>query len=245
MVADWTADTAKALRALANSAGFVIFEDRKFADIGNTVVQQCKSGVYSIASWADFVNAHSLPGPGIVAGLKEAMSANSKAGILLLAEMSSKGNLINSEYTKATIAMEEANQDFVFGFIAQNRLRPLGASPEPALYMTPGVKIGEGGDALGQQYNTPQKVVANGTDVIIVGRGVYGASDPAAAAKRYAEAGWAAYLDRVGGSSALAPAQTAAAPAPTPAPAQVQAQAPAAASAPTSRPGTAQPTWWG
>lgn len=159
--------------------------------------------------------------------------------------MSSKGNLINSEYTKATIAMEEANQDFVFGFIAQNRLRPLGASPEPALYMTPGVKIGEGGDALGQQYNTPQKVVANGTDVIIVGRGVYGASYPAAAAKRYAEAGWAAYLDRVGGSSALAPAQTAAAPAPTPAPAQVQAQAPAAASAPTSRPGTAQPTWWG
>ena len=76
-----------------------------------------------------------MPGPGIVAGLKEAMAANAEAGILLLAEMSSKGNLINSEYTKATVAMEEANQDFVFGFIAQNRLRALGAVPDPAMYV--------------------------------------------------------------------------------------------------------------
>ena len=85
--------------------------------------------------------------------------------------------------------------------------------------MTPGVKMGEGGDALGQQYNTPQKVIANGTDVIIVGRGVYGATDSAAAARKYAEAGWESYLARVGCTGAAA------------VPAQVQAAAASAAAA--------------
>lgn len=62
----------------------------------------------------------------------------------------------------------------------------------PSIHVAPCCTAG--GDALGQQYNTPEDViVTRGSDVIIVGRGVIAAEDPAAAAKQYRDAGWAAY----------------------------------------------------
>jgi uridine monophosphate synthetase len=190
IVENFTPQLTTKLRQLADKHNFLIFEDRKFADIGNTVLHQVRDGVYRIAQWADIINAHALPGEGIVAGLREGCKERD-IGLLMLAQMSSKGNLFSEEYTKQTVAMAQANQDFVMGFIAQEKL----VDDVSLVTMTPGVQMQASGDDLGQNYNNPDDIIGGkGSDIIIVGRGIYKASDPQQAAKLYQKSAWNAYL---------------------------------------------------
>lgn len=197
IVADWDAETGAALRALAEKHDFLVFEDRKFADIGNTVKEQCNGGLHRISGWADLINAHAVPGPGIISGLKKAAEeCGREMGLLLLAQMSSEGNLASGldGYTGKTIGMADDAKDFVCGFISMGKI-----AGEDYVYMTPGVQLTEGGDSLGQQFKTPESVVGQrGSDIIIVGRGIYKAEDPGKAARAYRDAGWKAYLGRCG-----------------------------------------------
>lgn len=192
VITDFDTDLVQQLKLLAIKHNFLIFEDRKFADIGNTVQLQYGKGIYRIVEWADIINAHTLPGPGIIQGLK-AIGMPQQRGLLLLAEMSSKGNLFDQQYVNATLEIAKQNKDFVMGFIAQNKL----LDDPDFIYMTPGVSLESSGDNLGQNYLHPAKVILeHGTDVIIVGRGIYKSNTPKISAKEFRTLGWQAYLLR-------------------------------------------------
>ncbi|MCJ1475521.1 orotidine 5'-phosphate decarboxylase [Lambiella insularis] len=300
IIDDFGERTIKGLREISRRKQFLIFEDRKFGDIGSTVQSQYTRGPLQIASWAHLVNAHIFPGPAIITALKSAaasavqflmqsvsteitagtpyvnadgeeedcydfgMGSSTKSlndsgrkgsvvtatttisqtfegartpasmaravsagesddgdrvealdalgdpplarGLLLLAEMSSEGNLMTREYTKKCVAAAREHQDFVVGFISQRTLNE--SKKDTFLSFTPGVSLSSSeeavpnsikGDGLGQQYRTPAKVVAeDGCDIIIVGRGIIGAKDRAKEAERYRSAAWKAYESRIG-----------------------------------------------
>ena len=86
LVDDWTPEAWSTFCSKASAADLLIFEDRKFADIGSISRKQM-SGVYDIRSWADLVTAHLISGPDIVDGLQAGWDDVARqGGVLLLAQ---------------------------------------------------------------------------------------------------------------------------------------------------------------
>lgn len=190
------------MTALAKKHDFLIFEDRKFIDIGNTVQKQYSGGALRIHEWAHIVNASILPGAGVIQALDETISREAvpNRGILVLAEMTSKGSLAVGDYTRASVEIARQFPGSVMGFVCTKSLSdisPASSSDEDFVIFTTGVNMASKGDALGQQYQTPISAMAGGSDFLIAGRGIYANSDPVTAAQRYQKAGWDAYLERV------------------------------------------------
>lgn len=195
IIEDFSENFIKSLQSLAKKHNFLIMEDRKFADIGNTAALQYAKGIYRISEWADIVTVHSLPGSGILKGLKESISDGLSRGVFLLAEMSSDGNLITSDYAAKTLNMAAQYPDFVAGIVAQSAEI---IQDNGLIQLTPGVKLEEGGDGYGQIYNTPEHIVKNkGADIAVVGRGIIDSKNPGEIAKTYRDRLWAAYLERI------------------------------------------------
>ncbi len=191
IIEDFTPQLTEKLKEIALKKQFLIFEDRKFADIGNTVLHQYGGGIYRIADWADITNAHILPGPGLIEGLQK-IGLPKGRGLFLLAEMSSKGNLTGKEHAQKAAFFAQQFPDFVIGFIAQSQILK-----EPQwIHATPGINLETSQDLLGQQYLTPEIAIDRGTDLLIVGRGIYGAKDRQKAAAEYRERGWKAYFSK-------------------------------------------------
>ncbi|KAK3489739.1 decarboxylase,orotidine phosphate [Neurospora crassa] len=306
--------TGAKLAALARKHGFLIFEDRKFVDIGSTVQKQYTAGTARIVEWAHITNADIHAGEAMVSAMAQAAQkwreripyevktsvsvgtpvadqfADEEAedqveelrkvvtretstttkdtdgrkssivsittvtqtyepadsprlvktiseddemvfpgieeapldrGLLILAQMSSKGCLMDGKYTWECVKAARKNKGFVMGYVAQQNLNGIAkealapsyedgestteeeAQADNFIHMTPGCKLpppGEEapqGDGLGQQYNTPDNLVnIKGTDIAIVGRGIITAADPPAEAERYRRKAWKAYQDR-------------------------------------------------
>ena len=180
---DFDADeTILPLKDLATKHNFLLMEDRKFADIGNTQELQFSYGTYKISNWADLVTSH-------VIGGSKSLDCFMNVGVVAILGMSSQGSLTDSHYREEALKVIE-NHPNIIGCVAQNQIS------DNLLLFTPGVNLSVAGDDKGQQYNSPEHVIINyGTDFIIVGRGIYKADEPEQEALRYKNEGWKAYQD--------------------------------------------------
>ena len=123
MVESFSMDDWMRVVDAAKSHGMMIFEDRKFADIGRVSETQM-GGLYDIRSWADLVTSHSVSGPDIVDGIAAAWDSVQRiGGVLMLAQMSSRGNLLDESYTDRTIEIGTSSPHVV-GYIGN------GSSPD-------------------------------------------------------------------------------------------------------------------
>lgn len=180
IIKDFSMDFIENLKKIAKEKDFLLFEDRKFADIGNTQELQFKEGIYKIGSWADMITSH------VIAG-EESLKVFDNVGVVAIVEMSSKGTLTDDYYIGKALNVAESAPN-VMGVVAQRKVS------DDLLLFTPGVNISTSGDNKGQQYNTPERVMrAYHTDFMIVGRGIYQSANPKEIAQEYQSLGWAAY----------------------------------------------------
>ncbi len=165
------------IRRISSQYNVIILSDDKFADIGSIVSKKLLRH-----DPADMFTIHALSGPG---GIK---ALGGRA--ILVAEMSNDGNLASKQYAKATALM--ASEENVVGFVCQTRSHC--EAGNYFVYMTPGVNESETGDGNDQRYrNCYRAIVEQKNDLVIVGRGIFKAKDPVAAAIMYRNAAWAAY----------------------------------------------------
>lgn len=182
-----------------------------------TTVETQEEPVSATSSSQELAARDAHSGEGEDEGASESHEPHpSRKGLLLLAEMSSEGNLMTGAYTEQCVSLARQHRDFVLGFIAQ---RSLNVEPEDNfITLTPGVSLPplastdqmtnitedgiqereQGGDDLGQRYNSPRRIILEqGSDVIIVGRGILKASNRKMEAERYRREAWKAYEERI------------------------------------------------
>lgn len=197
--------TVQGLKSTAAKHGFMIFEDRKLVDIGSTVQKQYHGSALRISEWADIANFSILPCDGIAEALNETITnpdfpyANQR-GLLVLADMTSKGTLATGDYTAQSVATARKFLQSVIGLVCTRALTEESElsedKDEDLVIFTTGINMVSEGDKLGQQYQTPSQAVKRGADFVIAGRGIYAAEYPVEAAKAYQKDGWEAYLAR-------------------------------------------------
>lgn len=194
ILSDFSASLSENLKRAAAKHNFILFEDKKFCDVGEKLKLQYTQSIYNIASWATIVTAHSLMGDEVLSIIQENQGLEEK-GVFLLAEASSAGNLIDENYTKSTIELGAKYRELTTGIVCQS---PLFLDYYGWIQLTPGVQLNATGDSLQQQYDTPENaVIHRGADIVVVGRGITQSMNPEIEALKYKEASWNAYIKRV------------------------------------------------
>jgi uridine monophosphate synthetase len=173
---------------------FMIWEDRKLCDIGNTnklIVKKILSHKFSYFKGGLntlFLNEHvdlllRLENKPLVdfisvnptGGIESLKPLFGEIGIFVLAEMSCNGNIINTQNCMEILQLSNNNNKYISGIINQTIDKEV-IHPN-LLSLTPGVNLTNKKDNSGQKYRDPLDL-QNKPDILVVGRYIYKADDP-------------------------------------------------------------------
>lgn len=149
---------------------FIVIEDRKFSDICQTSLQQFDA--LEIKKYADIIISHGISGFEFI--------KQSSLPVLLVAQMSNKGNLISREYTKQCVDAARRYTNII-GLISQENL-----DYNKCIYCKPGIRL----DANKDNYDQCYTGITKGIDFYIIGRGVTQATNPLDKIKYYNTTLW-------------------------------------------------------
>ena len=162
----------------------LIIEDRKFADICSTNLKQLKAS--KVSEYADIIICHGIAGFEFLkhCGLP----------VILVAELSNRGNLIDHNYTESCIEAASRRSN-VIGFVSQKNL-----GYNKVLYFKPGVKIPNENCSnqdsskisdectkilMRDKYDQSYTSKTQGIDFYIVGRGITESENPKEESLKY------------------------------------------------------------
>ena len=97
-IKDFNSEWGNRIHLLAKKHNFLILEDRKYCDIGNTTLIQYRNSYQEVHKWADIVTAYCTTGEGMIDAL-----SRDNVQMLLIAELSSKGNTLTDKYLHQTL----------------------------------------------------------------------------------------------------------------------------------------------
>lgn len=163
-------ECGKMLLELREKHNFLIWEDRKYADIGSIMEKQIR---LNLMPWANIVSVHALP------GLESLKAIPNELGIIVIGELSCYENIIDTNYTIKAVDMSNQLENLL-GFVGQRDFR-LG---KDTLMFVPGIgRNTGGGDNKGQRYsNIMEKAFG---DVFVIGRSILNSSDRVATIKEF------------------------------------------------------------
>lgn len=185
-------DGAEAVRAVRAAApGCALFLDLKLHDIPNTVA----GAAHAVAALEpDFLTVHASGGSAMIRAAADALPGTRITGVTVLTSLTGadleaiglRGPAPDAVRRLAALAVAAGARALVCSPLEVAAVRA--EVGDAAVLITPGVR--PAGAAVGDQARvaTPEQALADGADLLVVGRPITAAPDPAAAAQALARA---------------------------------------------------------
>ena len=171
--------------------GFEVFLDLKFHDIPNTVAGAIRA-VASLGVW--MVNVHASGGQRMMTAAREALESSSHRPLLVavtvltsmteedLLEIGCDESVEEHVLRLAGLAQESGLDGVVCSAMEAGTLRKIHG--DDFCLVTPGIRLAGDSEADQRRVVTPVEARAMGSDYLVMGRSITGATDPLAALQR-------------------------------------------------------------